>query len=133
MNTISVKVNSARKVNEFNEVERILLPGLTGEIEVLPDHMPLITELQQGDIRIFFKDGQDVDFLINRGYARITDNHIDLLLDEAELSKELVEEEIRKAIENAEKKMESPDLPPSELIQLEKKLRYERFKLTRVE
>jgi F0F1-type ATP synthase epsilon subunit len=93
--------------------------------------MPLITELELGDVIIELSNGQKLDFLISRGYARIANNEVTLLLDEVDLSDELVKEEIEQAIANAEKMIGSTELPPSELIQLEKRLRYERFKLNK--
>ena len=131
MSTLYVRINSARKFTEYPEVKSIKLPSLTGEIEVLPEHMPLITELEQGDVFIELSNDEKLDFLITRGYARVKINEVSLLLDEVDLADELVKEEIEQAIANAEKMIATTDLPPSELIQLEKRLRYERFKLNK--
>lgn len=131
MSTLYVRINSARKFTEYPEVKSIKLPSLTGEIEVLPEHMPLITELEQGDVFIELSNDEKLDFLISRGYARVKNNEVSLLLDEVDLADELVKEEIEQAIANAEKMIATTDLPPSELIQLEKRLRYERFKLNK--
>ena len=131
MKTLNVRINSARKATEYPEVKSLRLPSLTGEVEILPEHMSLITELDQGDIILELENGQKVDLLISRGYARIVDNEVTLLLDEVDLADELVKDEIEEAIANAEKMIDSSVLPPSELIQLEKRLRYERFKLNK--
>lgn len=131
MSTLNIQINSARKATQYESVKSIVLPSIKGEIEVLPEHMPLITELEQGDVIIELSNGQKLDFLISRGYARIANNEVTLLLDEVDLADELVKEEIEQAIANAEKMIGTTDLPPSELIQLEKRLRYERFKLNK--
>jgi len=133
MNKLYVMINSSSKSTEYPEVQSLFLPSVTGEIEILPEHMPLITELDQGEIRLILDKGERVDLLVSRGYARISNNKVNLLLDEVDLPDELVKEEIELAISNAEKMIGSTQLPPSELIQLEKRLRYERFKLTRVQ
>ena len=132
MSLLNVKINSARKASTYSEVESIFLPSLTGIVEILPDHMPLITELEQGEIRIMLSDSKDLSFLINRGYARIKDNEIVLLLDEIDQPEELVKEEIERAIESAQSMINSEEINPTELIQLEKRLRYEKFKLERI-
>jgi len=129
MKTLYVKINSARKSSEYPEVKSLKLPSLTGEIEVLPEHMSLITELDQGEIILELANGEKLDLLVSRGYARVKDDEVSLLLDEVDLADELVAEEIEQAIANAEKMIANSDLPPAELIQLEKRLRYERFKL----
>lgn len=131
MSVLNIQINSARKASQYEGVKSLVLPSVKGEIEVLPEHMPLITELDQGDVIIELSNGQKLDFLISRGYARIVNNEVTLLLDEVDLSDELVKEEIEQAIANAEKMIGTSDLPPSELIQLEKRLRYERFKLNK--
>ncbi len=132
MKTFSVKINSAHKSSEYSDVSSLKLPSLKGEIEVLPDHMPLITELDQGEIVLELVGGQTVSLLLSRGYARVKNGEVQLLLDDVDLSDELVAEEIKQAIENSEKMIANTDLPPTELIQLEKRLRYERFKLKQV-
>lgn len=132
MKTFYVKINSARKSSQYPEVKSLKLPSLKGEIEILPEHMPLITELDQGEIILELASGQKLDLLVSRGYARVKNGEVSLLLDEVDLADELVAEEIKQAIANAEKMIANSDLPPAELIQLEKRLRYERFKLNQV-
>lgn len=132
MSLLNVKINSARKSSNFSEVKSIFLPSLTGLVEILPDHMPLITELEQGEIRLNLSDGKDLSFLVSRGYARIKENEIVLLLDEVDQADELVKEEIERAIESAQTMMSQSEINPTELIQLEKRLRYEKFKLEKV-
>lgn len=132
MKTLTVKINSAQKSSEYTDVSSIKLPSLRGEIEILPEHMPLITELDQGEIILELAGNHTVRLFLSRGYARVKEDEVQLLLDEVDLSDDLVAEEIKQAIENAEKMIASSDLPPAELIQLEKRLRYERFKLNQV-
>ena len=88
--------------------------------------------MEHGEISIKLADGKDLSFLVNRGYARIKENEIVLLLDEVDQADELVKEEIEKAIESAQTMMSQSEINPTELIQLEKRLRYEKFKLEKV-
>lgn len=133
LNKLTVQVNSARKTSEFSEVMSLVFPTLSGEVEILPDHMPLITELDQGVINIQTSDGKKTNLLVSRGYARVINNQVNLLLDEVDQPDELVKEEIEAAIQNAQKMISTSDLQPSELIQLEKRLRYEKFKLRQID
>lgn len=132
MSNLSVKINSARKSSEYLDVKSITLPSSQGEIEVLPEHMSLITELNQGKVVLEMGHNQNLDLFVSGGYARVRNNEVNLLLYEVDLADELVEEEIKQAITNAEEMIADSDLPPAELIQLEKRLRYERFKLHQV-
>ena len=48
MSVLNIQINSARKATQYESVKSIVLPSIKGEIEILPEHMPLITELDQG-------------------------------------------------------------------------------------
>lgn len=107
MSNLSVKINSARKSSEYLDVKSITLPSSQGEIEVLPEHMSLITELNQGKVVLEMGHNQNLDLFVSGGYARVRNNEVNLLLDEVDLADELVEEEIKQAITNAEEMIAS--------------------------
>ena len=47
-NKINLEVITPEKLVLRESVDEIVLPGLTGEIGVLPDHEPLISQLKTG-------------------------------------------------------------------------------------
>lgn len=104
----------------------ITLPAINGILNILPGHTALISLLQVGEILAKTKDFAK-KILISGGLAHIKNDTITVLADEAILPEELVRKEIDKAIEDAQKQ-KSYELPSSELIQLEKQLKFEMFK-----
>jgi F-type H+-transporting ATPase subunit epsilon len=114
-------------VYKAESVISVSLPTVNGEIQILRDHIALITVLNQGVIFVKQHDNQR-KILISSGFAEVKDNKIVILADDADLPENIVKEELDKAIERAEKEIADSHLTPSELIQLEKQLRFQRFK-----
>ncbi len=85
----------------------ITLPTLDGEIGVLPDHMPLISVASHGAILVrknaSDRDDQREAFAISGGTIQVEDNTLKVLVDEADHADELSEQEIKEAMERAQK------------------------------
>ncbi len=64
------------------EVKEVTLPGSEGEFGVLEGHSPLVSTLKAGVVEIK-KDSGDELVAINWGYADVTPNSINVLVDEA--------------------------------------------------
>ncbi len=110
-----------------DEVKEIYAPTTTGEIGILPKHSNLITLLDIGILKVKLKNSKVKLIPINGGLLKVSRDEIIVLAQEATLPEHIIEKEIDEAIENAQKKISSK-LPPSELIQLEKQIRYEKLK-----
>jgi F-type H+-transporting ATPase subunit epsilon len=64
------------------EVTAVTLPGSDGEMGVLEGHSPLITTLKAGVIDIKKDSGEEL-VAINWGYADISNNTVNIVVDEA--------------------------------------------------
>jgi len=116
-------VSSAAKLFEEENVNSISLPGEAGQMQILNDHTDIVSNLKIGEVVV--KHGENSEkIVINGGLLVFRKNEALVLANEATKAGDLVEAEIDKAIAQAEKKLES-ELEPSELIQLERILRYE--------
>lgn len=120
-------ITSSREIYKSESIDQINVPGLTGKIGILPDHVGLITPLKIGNVEITESDGQTKQFLISGGILEVHKNRIIILAEEADLPDELIAAEIENAIKKAEEQLSS-DPPPSELIRIEKELQYQKFK-----
>lgn len=87
----------------------ITLPTESGVITILEDHVALITKLAPGGIYIE-SDNISQEFFIEGGLLKIKDNQIDLIVDLLQDGNDIVLEEIQRAIKQAEKALENPDL-----------------------
>jgi F-type H+-transporting ATPase subunit epsilon len=70
------------------EVDEVIVPGVQGEMGFLPDHVPLLSGLQIGEM-VLKKEGKEIHFAISGGYVEIHENHVILLAETAERSDEI--------------------------------------------
>lgn len=119
-------VSSSKEIFASDEALEVYVPATNGITGILPGHAKFISTLEIGELRIKLP-GRTESIILNGGLVQVINNEVLILADEASLSKELVKEEIEAAIRRAEEKL-SGTLEPAELVQLEKLLRYEKFK-----
>jgi F-type H+-transporting ATPase subunit epsilon len=62
------------------EVSEVFLPGKEGHFELLNDHAPLISLLQNGQIKITKTDGTKETFQTEQGFVEVLDNKITVLV-----------------------------------------------------
>jgi len=88
-------------------VDEVVLPTKTGQIAVLPNHIPLIAEIIPGDIIVKAK-GDDKVTVVYGGFIYVKENsEVLVLADSAEHLHELNEAEILAAKKRAEEARDS--------------------------
>lgn len=63
------------------EVDLVQLPGTKGSFEILKNHAPIISTLEQGSIKVKKADGEMVHFDITGGVVEFKKNVITVLAD----------------------------------------------------
>jgi len=84
------------------EAEELILPTNTGQIGILPNHTPLLTGLDIG-VMLLREKTQWVSMAVMGGFALVQKNTITLLVNEAELGTNVVPDEAKAAMEEAQK------------------------------
>jgi F-type H+-transporting ATPase subunit epsilon len=103
--TLNLKIATPEKVIYENEVDQVSIPTMEGEITVLPHHIPLISVLAAGELRIKDKDGDHVMALAG-GFLEVrANNELVILADNAERVDEIDIERAEKARQRAEEQM----------------------------
>ena len=64
------------------DVSMVVLPGTDGELGVYPQHIPVLTTLKPGELRVF-KGGTATSLAVGEGFAEITGDSISVLTDMA--------------------------------------------------
>ncbi|MDQ3072909.1 MAG: ATP synthase F1 subunit epsilon [Bacteroidota bacterium] len=62
------------------EVISVKLPGTAGGFEVLNNHAPLISTLEQGHIKVRTEQGIEESFLIKGGFVEVLNNRVVVLV-----------------------------------------------------
>lgn len=94
-------------------IEALVAPASEGEVTILPHHIPLVTKLNPGEIRIF-KDHRWQSLVTAGGFMDVSaDGHISLLADSAirvdEINIAKAEEAKRKAEERLREDLTDQD------------------------
>jgi F-type H+-transporting ATPase subunit epsilon len=82
-NTIKLSIVTPTGEIISNDVKSVVLPGKDGEFGVLPQHSLLVSPLTVGVIEITNLDGSIDAIAINWGYAKVSENSVDVLVDGA--------------------------------------------------
>ena len=110
MNTIQVEVVSAEESIFSGPAKFVALPGEAGELGILPGHVPLITRIKPGAVRIEKADGDEEFVFVAGGILEVQPKLVTVLSDTAIRGHDLDEakaNEARKAAEEALKNASS--------------------------
>lgn len=110
MNTIHVDVVSAEESIFSGEAKFVALPGEAGELGILPGHIPLITRIKPGAVRIEKADGGEEFVFVAGGILEVQPNCVTVLSDTAIRGHDLDEakaNDARKVAEEAVKNAKS--------------------------
>jgi F-type H+-transporting ATPase subunit epsilon len=91
-------------------VVEVTVPGLDGELGILPGHAPLITELGIGGLTYRTSSGgQSVPLAIIAGFAEVLPDRVTILAETAERATEIDLARAEAALERAQKRLASND------------------------
>lgn len=81
----------------FSEsVENCILPGISGQFQVLVNHAPIISNIAIGSIKISIKGKNEIFFATSGGFCEVRDNNIKVIVESAEKSDSI---DVNRAIE----------------------------------
>jgi F-type H+-transporting ATPase subunit epsilon len=82
MATLKLEIVTPEKTAYSEDVEMVTLPGSEGELGVYPNHVPLLTTLNPGELRVL-KGGKESFLAIGEGFVEITGSMVSVLTDMA--------------------------------------------------
>lgn len=118
---IRCDVVTAERSVYSDDVDQVIVPGVQGELGILPHHAPLLTTLSYGELRIQ-KGGEEILLAIGGGFLEVRPDHVVVLADAAERAEEI---DVTRAEEARRRAAEQIALRPLEedLIRAEAALR----------
>lgn len=106
--TIHVDVVSAEESIYSGLAEFVVLPGEAGELGILPGHMPLMTRIKAGTVRVKLPNEEAEElFFVAGGMLEVQPNRVTVLADTAIRGKDLDEAKALDAKKRAEEAMVS--------------------------
>lgn len=100
--------------------QMVIIPSVAGEVGILARHAPFIAQLRVGDVRIHQPDGTVVVFATTEGYSAVEEDHLLVLVEQAELFEEIDRARAEAALERAEQQLGDASLDEAERITAEK-------------
>ena len=85
-------------------VDTTTIPGLNGELGILPGHTPLISQLKTG-ILSYTKEGKTSLLHVSGGFVEVRDDRVSVLAEVAERPEEIDASQARSARERTEKQL----------------------------
>lgn len=113
-------VTPTRKIVDGVAVSNVTIPGSRGELEILPGHAELLTELRPGRLQ-FTHDGKTRTFAVSYGFAEVRKDKVILLAETCEESGEIDRERAAAAAKRASEKL-AASLSQSDFLKQQNKL-----------
>jgi len=105
-------------------VDTVVLPTTQGEIGILPGHLPLLTQLAEGELRVQ-KGATTESLACGRGFAEIGGDKVSVLAEQAINIAAIDEDAVEKARARAEEALKlKPTLSLDEAERLEGIIRF---------
>jgi F-type H+-transporting ATPase subunit epsilon len=79
--TIQVDIVSAEQAIFSGAAEMVIAPGEAGELGILPEHMPLLTRIKPGTVRIRMAGGEEEVIYVSGGMMEVQPDRVTVLAD----------------------------------------------------
>ena len=105
-------------------IDTVVIPTVEGEIGILPGHLPLLSQVVDGELRVT-KNGQTVSLVIGAGFAEVTGDKVSILAENAIEESKIDEQAVEKAMQRAQDELKGrSDMDPAEVERLEGFVRF---------
>ena len=103
--TLKLEIVTPESKIYSEDVEMVTLPGSEGEAGIYPNHVPVMTKVQAGEI-VVRRDGNEEIVAIGEGFAEVTGEHVAILTDNAANSGDIDEAAAEQAKAKAEQRLQ---------------------------
>ncbi len=122
MSKLQLTIATPSRVVYSDQVDQITLTTTSGEITILPKHVPLISHLKVGHVMIK-KNGKDSYFAIDGGLLEVRHDHsVVVLSSNSEHADEIDLQRAEEAVRQAQEYMKNPEEVGFDYTMLQKKM-----------
>lgn len=104
MATLRLEIVTPETTAYSEDVDFVTLPGTEGELGVYPKHVPLLTAIKPGELRVL-KDGRETLLAVGEGFVEIKADAVSVLTDMALESEQIDTTAAEAAVERAKAAM----------------------------
>jgi F-type H+-transporting ATPase subunit epsilon len=97
--TLEIVTPEARVYSDT--IDTVVIPTVNGEIGILPGHIPLLTQMEFGELRVI-KGGLESRLAVGKGFAQIEGDTVSILAEQAITESKIDEAAAEEALKRAE-------------------------------
>ena len=110
MATLKLEIVTPERKIYSEDVDMVTLPGSEGELGVYPKHVPLLTTLKPGELRVI-QNGRETTMAIGEGFVEIKADSVSVLTDMALEAEKIDISAAEAAVERARAAMKEDKTP----------------------
>ena len=110
MATLKLEIVTPERKIYSEDVDIVTLPGSEGELGVYPKHVPLLTTLKPGELRVM-QNGRETAMAIGEGFVEIKADSVSVLTDMALEAEKIDISAAEAAVERAKAAMKEDQTP----------------------
>ena len=114
-------INPAKTFLKKDDAEEVVVPAYEGEMGILKDHIPIISFLKPGILKIYSKNGEE-KFYIEDGIVEFKDNSLSILTSSIIKLDQIEKGYIEKSIQEAEKNLSREDVNDQQKFLINQKI-----------
>lgn len=122
MASIRLDIVTAEQSVYSEDVDMVVAPGIQGQLGILPNHAPLMTMLEPGEL-IVKKGGEESYMAVSGGFLEVRPDRVIVLADSAERAEEIDIARAEEARKRAEKRLEEKQVTEVDAARAEAALR----------
>ena len=120
--TLEIVTPEARVYSDT--IDTVVIPTTSGEVGILPGHIPLLTQIEHGELRVT-KGGQTSLLAVSGGFAEIEGDRVHILAEHAITEEKIDDHAVEAAMKRAEDKLKAAkDIDPQQYEHLQSLVRY---------
>ncbi len=96
-------------------VRSVVFPAADGLMGVLPNHAPMLSAVEMGELRVVEESGQEKLLFVSDGFLEVSDNLCRILADVGERAEDIDVERARRAEQRARERLQKRKESQSEI------------------
>jgi F-type H+-transporting ATPase subunit epsilon len=105
-------------------IDSVVIPTVEGEIGVLPGHIPLLTQVEHGELCVTKGNAQQL-LAVSGGFAQIDGDTVRVLAEHAITEEKIDEKAVEDALKRAERELaDAKNIDPQQYENLQNLVRY---------
>ena len=120
--TLEIVTPDARVYSDT--IDSVVIPTVEGEVGILPGHIPLLTQVEDGELRVT-KGAETLFLAVSGGFAEIESDRVQVLAEHAISEEKIDEKAVEEALKRAEQQLaDAKDIDPQQYEHLQSMVRY---------